>query len=564
MSKDIVQLREDISASDLYSKDLAPVPPEERTWSMWSLAALWVGMAVCIPTYFMAALMISSGMGWLESLIIIGLANIIITIPMVMNGHAGVKYGIPFPVIGRASFGINGVHIPSIVRALVACGWFGIQTWIGGLAIYAIYNAAMGGEVNDALSVGKFVCFGIFWLINMYFIFKGTESIKFLELYSAPILLLMGVVLIGWGAMNGGGFSNVLNQSKYLTAPSLSDDGKTINLNLAMNKEGKPKAEEYRFVNDNLVSNWVPITGATLSSTNLGNNKSIQFRKKKADGFTESAAIEITKPNPNKTWTDSKLWSYIVWLTIMVGFWATMSLSIADITRYAGTQKEQVWGQFIGLPGTMMFYSFVAIFVSCAAVVIFDDMLVGKDMPIDPVSLLARFESPVVVIISQIFMIIATLSTNIAANVIAPANAFSNLSPKNIPFKYGGLITGIIGILICPWYIMNEVSDILIFVSGLLGPVLGIMLSDYYWVRKTEMPLADLYKRKGVFTYNGGFNMAAMIALALGVFVAIIGYFVPALDALYKLSWFSGFLVSFVVYKLLMKTKTNEQHVYSH
>ncbi len=564
MSKDIVQLREDLSASDLYSKDLAPVPPEERTWSMWSLAALWVGMAVCIPTYFMAALMISSGMGWLESLLIIGLANIIITIPMVMNGHAGVKYGIPFPVIGRASFGINGVHIPSIVRALVACGWFGIQTWIGGLAIYAIYNAAIGGDVNDALSVGKFICFGIFWLINMYFIFKGTESIKFLELYSAPILLLMGVVLIGWGAMNGGGFSNVLNQSKYLTAPALSDDGKTINLNLAMNKEGKPKAEEYRFVNNKVESNWMPISGTTLSASNLSDNSTIQFRKKKGDSYIESAAIEITKPNPNKTWTDSKLWSYIVWLTIMVGFWATMSLSIADITRFAGTQKEQVWGQFIGLPGTMMFYSFVAIFVSCAAVVIFDDMLVGKDMPIDPVSLLARFESPVVVIISQIFMIIATLSTNIAANVIAPANAFSNLSPKNIPFKYGGLITGIIGILICPWYIMNEVSDILIFVSGLLGPVLGIMLSDYYWVRKTEMPLADLYKRKGAFTYNGGFNMAAMIALALGVFVAIIGYFVPTLDALYKLSWFSGFLVSFIVYKLLMNSKTNNHHVYTH
>ena len=563
MSKDIVQLREDISASDLYSKDLAPVPPEERTWSMWSLAALWVGMAVCIPTYFMAALMISSGMGWLESLIIIGLANIIITIPMVMNGHAGVKYGIPFPVIGRASFGINGVHIPSIVRAFVACGWFGIQTWIGGLAIYAIYNAAIGGEVNDALSIGKFVAFGIFWLINMYFIFKGTESIKFLEMYSAPILLIMGLVLIGWGAMNGGGFSNVLNQSKYLTAPALSDDGKTINLNLAMNKEGQPKAEEYRFVNNNVNSNWSPITGTTLSASNLGDNTSIQFRKKNANGFTESAAIEITKPNTNKTWTDSKLWSYIVWLTIMVGFWATMSLSIADITRYAGTQKEQVWGQFIGLPGTMMFYSFVAIFVSCAAVVIFDDMLVGKDMPIDPVSLLARFESPVVVIVSQIFMIIATLSTNIAANVIAPANAFSNISPKNIPFKYGGLITGIIGILMCPWYIMNEVSDILIFVSGLLGPVLGIMLSDYYWVRKTEMPLADLYKRNGAFTYNSGFNMAAMIALGLGVFVAIIGYFVPALDALYKLSWFTGFLVSFVVYKLLMNSKTNNQHVYT-
>ena len=239
----------------------------------------------------------------------------------------------------------------------------------------------------------------------------------------------------------------------------------------------------------------------------------------------------------------------------MVGFWATMSLSIADITRYSATQKEQVLGQFIGLPGTMMLYSFVGIFVSCAAVIIFDDILIGNNAPWDPISLLAKFENPVVVIISQIFMIIATLSTNIAANVIAPANAFSNLNPKKISFRMGGLITGIIGIIICPWYLMSEISNILIFISGLLGPVLGIMLSDYFIIRKTEIPLDELYKEEGQFKYSSGFNISAMIALALGVFVAIIGYFVPSLDALYKLSWFSGFIVSFVAYYLLMKSK---------
>jgi NCS1 nucleoside transporter family len=237
----------------------------------------------------------------------------------------------------------------------------------------------------------------------------------------------------------------------------------------------------------------------------------------------------------------------------MVGFWATMSLSIADITRYSSTQKEQVMGQLIGLPGTMMLYSFVGIFVSCASVIIFKDILVGNDAPWDPVSLLAKFDNPVIVVIAQVFMIIATLSTNIAANVIAPANAFSNLNPKKIPFRFGGLITGIIGILICPWILMDEISNILIFVSGLFGPILGIMLSDYFLVRKTELPLAEFFKENGAFRYHSGFNVAAMIALIFGVFVALIGYFVPALDALYKLSWFSGFLVSFVTYYLLMK-----------
>lgn len=557
VNKNIVTLKEDLSGSSLYSEDLKPVPPEERTWSMWSLAALWVGMAVCVPTYLMASYMIGDGMTWLESLIIIGIANLIITIPMVLNGHAGVKYGIPFPVLGRSSFGITGIHIPSIVRAIVACGWFGIQTWIGGLAVYAIYNVLTGNTAEEGISFGKFVGFAIFWFINMYFIWKGNESIKFLEQYSAPILVLMGLILIGWGASQGGGFNNVLKQSHYLAAPYIGIEAgqNVIYINPAMDKEGNLKASEYRLFNNGQVENWLPLDNTTIPLSGSPENRKIQLRKATNDGFVESPEVTLSVQKINTSNTGSKIWSYILWLTIMVGFWATMSLSIADITRYASNQKDQILGQFIGLPGTMMLYSFVGIFVSCAAVIIFDDILIGNNAPWDPVSLLTKFQNPVVVIVSQIFMIIATLSTNIAANVIAPANAFSNLHPKKISFKMGGLITGIIGILICPWYLMSEISNILIFISGLLGPVLGIMLSDYYLIRKMEIPLDELYKENGIFKYNNGFNISAMIALVLGIFVAIIGYFVPSLDALYKLSWFSGFLVSFVVYYLLMKSK---------
>ncbi len=307
--------------------------------------------------------------------------------------------------------------------------------------------------------------------------------------------------------------------------------------------------------NNDQAGDWLKLDNTTISLNGSTENRKIQLRKNTANGFIESAEILLSVQEKNTSNTGSKLWRYILWLTIMVGFWATMSLSIADITRYSSTQKEQVLGQFIGLPGTMMLYSFVGIFVSCAAVIIFDDILIGNNAPWDPVSLLAKFQNPIVVIVSQIFMIIATLSTNIAANVIAPANAFSNLNPKKISFRMGGFITGILGIVICPWYLMSEISNILIFISGLLGPVLGIMLSDYYLVRKTEIPLNELYKEDGQFKYSGGFNISAMIALVLGVLVAIIGYFIPSLDALYKLSWFSGFLVSFVVYYLLMKSK---------
>jgi len=556
--KDIVQLNEDVSSSDLYSKDLAPVPPKERTWSMWSLASLWVGMAVCIPTYMLASLMILGGLTWLESLLIIGLGNLIITIPMVLNGHAGVKYGIPFPVIGRSSFGILGIHIPAVVRALVACGWFGIQTWIGGLAIYAIYNAITGSAGAEGLSLGKFIGFGIFWCINMYFIWKGTESIRFLEQYAAPILIIMGLALIGWGAINAGGITNVLSKSKNLAAPFVEKQANTkgfqVNLNPAVDVNGKIKAEEFKFTINGKDAPWIPLNGSTIPiAEEYANNLKIQLRKKTGDGYTLSSVASVSPLNSNK----SKLWTYILFLTAMVGFWATMSLSIADITRYAATQKAQVAGQFIGLPGTMMLFSFVGIFVTAAAFIIFDDILLGQDAPWDPVSLLAKFDNPTVVIISQIFMIIATLSTNIAANVIAPANAFSNLKPKKISFRMGGIITGIFGIIICPWWLMNWIITLLLVVSGLLGPVLGVMLADYFLIRKTEVDLDELYKEQGIFRYNNGFNMAAIIALALGVAVALIGYFVPALEALYTLSWFSGFIVSFVLYYILMRKHVN-------
>ena len=235
MENNTKPIPEEYHTSLLYSKDLAPTPPEGRTWNKWNLAAIWVGMAVCIPTYLLASYMIRSGLSWYSSLIIIGLANLVITIPMVLNGHAGVKYGIPFPVLGRAGFGTKGVHIPSFVRAIVACGWFGIQTWIGGLAIYSIWNVITGQEGTIGLDIGKFIAFGIFWFINIYFIWKGTESIRWLENFSAPILIGIGIVLIVWGYNNAGGFGKVLDQGVQLqqsTAILTAPDGSNQFLSL--------------------------------------------------------------------------------------------------------------------------------------------------------------------------------------------------------------------------------------------------------------------------------------------------------------------------------------------
>lgn len=554
MEEEIIELKEDVSSSTLYSDDLAPVPKNKRTWTKWSLAALWVGMAVCIPTYLLASYMITTGLSWWEALVIIGLANLIITVPMVLNGHAGVKYGVPFPVIGRSAFGVKGIHIPSVIRGIVACGWFGVNTWLGGLAIYSIFIVVSGVDPGHGLTFGQFICFGIFWLLNMIFIWKGTDSIKWLEEYSAPILVIMGLLLIGWGMNKAGGFRIVLEQSSQLEKPVAqiyTDNNQTyLEINPITDKEGIPKAKDYQLYLNSDSLGWKTLTDKPVVIKEFKEGDQYQLQLKNEKTMSSKVNIDIL----DDTEKGSKIWSYLIWLTAMVGFWATMSLSIADITRYSSSQSDQVKGQFIGLPGTMMLYSFVGIFVTCAAVINFDDILIASDAPWDPISLLAKFDNPWVVVISQLFMIIATLSTNIAANVIAPANAFSNILPKQVSFKRGGTITGIVGILICPWLLLNEIQSLLIDISAILGPVLAILVCDYFIIRKKEIKLAELYKENGIYSFGGsGFNMPAIVTLLIGAFIAIGGKWIHFMSPLYSISWFSGFIVSFVLYILLMK-----------
>lgn len=560
---DLPALPEKTTASPLYSEDLAPIPTGKRTWGMWNMAALWVGMAVCIPTYLLASYMMRAGLDWQAALIIIGLANLVITVPMVLNGHAGVKYGIPFPVQGRAAFGTLGVHVPSLLRALVACGWFGVNAWIGGLSIYSIWSAATGSTGATGLSYGKFIAFGVFWAINIYFIWKGTERIKWLEAWSAPVLIGIGIALLTWGATNAGGISTTLRQSRQLQQPAVQlvpnadHPGRTLALTPLQGKDGTPKATAYRIVPMNATANtaaeWVLLSGKnTEVLLETKGEARVQFRDREG---RVSSLVDV--PQAASPLGKNMLWQYLMWFTAMVGFWATMAISISDITRFATTQKAQVAGQFIGLPGTMMFYSFVGIFVTCAAVVALPDVLITEDAPWDPVSLISKFNSPAVVIFAQFAMLIATLSTNIAANIIAPANAISNLFPKRISFRTGGVIAGLLGIAICPWWLMDEISGTLVFVSGLLGPVLGILLCDYFLVRRRTLSVQGLYAVDGPYSFTGGFNLRAMVALAIGVLTALVGFWVKPLEPLYQIAWFVGFTVSFVLYALLMPQNGN-------
>ncbi|MBI3189562.1 MAG: NCS1 family nucleobase:cation symporter-1 [Ignavibacteriales bacterium] len=466
VQQELVEIHvEEIQHSPLINEDIAPTKISQRTWTTYNIAALWIGMSVCIPTYMLASGLIAGGMNWWQAILTIALGNIIVVIPMVLNAHAGTKYGIPFPVLARASFGVLGSNVPALLRAIVACGWFGIQTWIGGQAINAMLVILI--PFWKELVIGPWVSFAIFWGMNVYFIIKGTESIRWLEALAAPFLIVVGLALLGWAYVQGGGWGPILSQqSKFQTA-----------------------GEFWKF--------FVPS------------------------------------------------------LTGMVGFWATLSLNIPDFSRYAKSQRAQMLGQALGLPPTMTLYSFIGVAVTSATIVIFGEAIW------DPVVLLAKFDNPVIIVLAMISLLVATLTTNIAANVVSPANDFANLFPKKISFKTGGLITAIIGIVMMPWKLLSDFGTYifgwLIGYSSFLGPIAGVMIADYFIIRKRKMNLKDLYLRNGEYEYSRGFNSKAIIAFACGVVVALIGLFVEPLRFLYDYAWFVGFGVAFAVYVVLMK-----------
>jgi NCS1 family nucleobase:cation symporter-1 len=454
-----------IRESSLYNKDLAPVSQERRTWRTYNYAALWISMSVNIPTYMLASGMIAGGMNWKQALFTVFLGNVLVLIPMLLNAHAGAQYGIPFPVFARASFGVLGANVPAILRALVACGWFGIQTWIGGEAINAMLIALVPSW--RYFGYGPAVCFAAFWLLNVLVILRGIETIRFLQGISAPFLLLIGLALLLWARGKAGGFG-----------PMLATPSKFQNF-----------GEFFRF--------------------------------------------------------------FIPSLTGVVGFWATVSLNIPDFTRYARSQRDQMIGQALGLPATMTFYSFIGIAVTSATLIIFGQALW------DPVAVLSRLGNPFAVVIAMLALLMATLNVNVAANVVSPANDFSNLSPRRISFRTGGLITCFVGIAMQPWKLMANYGSYifgwLVGYSGFLGPIAGVLICDYFLVRKKHLALQDLYLRGGQYEYSRGFNWQAIAALAAGAAVAFVGLVFPPLRVLYNYAWFVGFAVSFFAYLALMK-----------
>jgi len=476
---------QDFTNSSLINEDLAPVAASNRKWGTWNYAALWISMSLCIPTYMLASSLIDGGMNWWQAVLTIFLGNCIVLIPMILNGHAGAKYGIPFPVFVRASFGTKGANIPAMLRAIVACGWFGIQTWIGGASLYNIFRVwfpSLAGIDNTTLIPQAFpmVCFFVFWVLNMYIIYLGVDSIKKLLVFKAIFLPAAALALLIWAIVAAKGLGPILSQpSKF------------------------------------------------------SNNQEF---------FT----------------------FFFPALTGMVGFWATLSLNIPDFTRYARSQKAQVNGQIIGLPPSMTFFAFVGVIVTSATAIIYGNT------EWDIVKLAGKFDNKIMATAAMIGIIISTLATNIAANIVSPANDFSNLSPKKINFRTGGYITGIIGVLIFPWKLIADPNGYiftwLIAYSSLLGPVGGIMIVDYFFIRKKELQLDELYKTSGAYSYSKGFNQKAIVALVLGILPNLPGFLLQIkligvndfpgwISQLYNYAWFVGFVVSALLYYILMKQK---------
>ncbi len=467
----------------LWNRDLAPASPAERQWDWKAFASLWVSMVICVPAYLLASGLIAQGMNWSEAALTILLGNAIILIPMLLIGHAGTKYGVPFPVLLRSAFGTEGAKIPALARGLVACGWFGINTWVGGQAIYVILNVLLGDALRGAplpvlgIDPGQFGCFMAFWALHLYFIHNGTQSIRWFEQAAAPFLILMSVGLVIWAYVKADGFGPMMAQPSAF-AP------------------GGAKAGQF----------W-PV-------------------------FVSS-------------------------LTAMVGFWATMALNIPDFTRYARSQKDQMIGQALGLPLPMAAFALVGIVTTSASVVIFGEAIW------DPVVLAGKMGG-VAVVLALAALAVATLTTNLAANVVAPAFGFSNLAPRRISFRAGGYLTAGLGIAMFPWKLLESAGTYLftwlVGYSALLGPIAGILIADYFILRRMRLDIADLYRRKGGYSGIRGWNPAGMLALIAGIAPNLPGFLhaaglldsVPVIfDQLYSYAWFVGFVIGGASYLAL-------------
>jgi NCS1 family nucleobase:cation symporter-1 len=480
-----------IAQSTFYNPELAPVPVERRTWTTYNYFALWMGMAHNIPSYTLAASLIALGMDWVQAFLTITLGNLIVLIPMLLNSHAGTKYGIPYPVFSRAYFGLRGANLAALLRAFIACGWFGIQTWVGAEALNVFLGKLIGDSwTNSSMVAGQhwtlWLCFAVFWVFQMLIIWRGMEAIRRFENWTAPLVSVGFLILLAYVLIKAGGFGPILSERSKL--------------------------------------GW-------------------------GSGFWK-----VFAPT----------------LMAMIAFWSTLSLNMPDFTRFGGGQRQQVRGQLLGLPTTMSFIAIVAILTTSGG-----QLLYGQAIW-DPSQLAARFSSPVVVIVALVALVLATVSCNLAANVVSPSYDFSNAFPKRITFALGGLITGVIGVAIQPWRLISDpniyIFSWLGFYGGVLGAVAGVLIAGYWLRDRTQLALAELYDPNGRYWYASGWNWRALVAVVIGAVLAVGGAYggpfpadglIPFLKPLYDYSWVVGLVASLLTFAVLSRPVQRREPVAS-
>ena len=470
--------------------DLRPLPMARRTWTTYNFTALWVGMAHNIPAWGLAAGLVAVGMDWRQAVLCIALGNLLVLVPMLLNGHAGTKYGIPFPVFARAAFGVRGANLPALLRAGVACAWFGINTWIGGEGIYFLLGRLAGAGWRDAPALAGqpwtlWASFALFWAFQVVIIYRGMDTLRRFENWAAPFVIVVALILAVWIVNEAGGLGPILDQPSRL--------------------------------------GWGPGFWAVFVPALMG----------------------------------------------MVGFWATLSLNIPDFTRFGGSQRAQLVGQSLGLPTTMTLFAVLAVVVTSGSQVVYGEAIW------DPIQLAARLESTAGILLALATVLVASLSVNLAANLVGPAYDFSNLVPRLVSFRTGALITCVIGVLIQPWKLYSDpgvyIFTWLAFVGGVLGPVAAILIADYWVLRRTRLALADLYSATGAYAYRGGVNWRAVVAFVVAAVLSVGGSYsstaadgtrsgpypdaglIPFLQPLADYGWAVGFAAAFVLYLALSR-----------
>jgi NCS1 family nucleobase:cation symporter-1 len=454
----------------LYNDDLRPTEPRERTWTWLNYSTVWMGMVHNIVAYTTAAGLIALGMNVWQALVTVLTANAILILAMCANGVAGAKYGLPFPVLMRATFGYRGAQFPVLVRAAVAMFWFAAQTYAGSLAINAIIGAVvpawnhLGSTQFIGMGLGNWISFVIFWALHVVIIRHGMVRVRFFELWAGPLVVVMLLGLVVWAIHQAHGLGPLFSQPA--------------------------KVHGHAF--------WV-LFGASVTG--------------------------------------------------LIGTWSTLVLNIPDFTRFSRSQRDQTIGQTIGLPITALLFSFMSILITSGTVAAFGHPIAN------PVDLLIRMHSTPVLILGAVALLIATLSVNVAANIVSPAYDLVHLFPRRLTFVSAGIIATVLAVGAVPWLWFSDAARIfkvLNVIGGALGPVAGIMLVDFFVLRRRSYDIGSFYSRSGEYSYRDGWNVRGLLALAVGLFAALAGNVIPGLGGLANYAWFIGLAVGGVAYYLAM------------